>query len=68
MDPKALRELSMLELAKSLYPMPRSLTGEGIDTSFDLITHKNTSSDQYLVLPEKWKIPSAVVDLNCRKR
>jgi aminopeptidase-like protein len=58
----------MLELAKNLYPIPCSLTGEGIDTSFDLITHKNTSNDQYLVLPEKWKIPSAAVDLSCRKR
>jgi aminopeptidase-like protein len=45
----------MLELAKNSYPMPRSLTVEGLDTSFDLITHKGTSNNQHL--GRLWKTP-----------
>ena len=36
-------DMSMLELAKYLYPLPRSLTGRGIDHSFMIFESIHTS-------------------------
>ena len=42
---------NMYNLAKELFPLNRSLTGEGINKSYDIINHWRNKIPQILVAP-----------------
>jgi len=72
MDCSDLSTLSMLDLAKHLYPIPRSLTGEGINLSFKIFQaiHPEFKTLSFAtgaevfdwVIPPVWNVKNAYIE------
>ena len=68
----------MIDLAKELYPINRSITGEGVRKTLDLINNKASLKKKYFnsrkkvfdwVIPKEWSIKNAyILDINNKKK
>lgn len=78
MDLNSLKMLSMLDLAKYLYPIPRSITGNGISLSFEVFkaihpefqTLSFATGEEVFdwVIPPVWNVKSAYIEHESGKK
>ncbi len=75
---KSIEDISMYELAKLLFPIPRSITGDGIRKSFRIfrqlhsefctLTFKSGEKVGDWEIPDEWEISDAYIELEDKTR